>query len=304
MLRNASIITWPGILKNGLVASLVEACSRFDINLERISLDDALKGKGHFQTIEESKNSIAWLCYGIPQEEQKKKANILFFENGLLDRGRSFYLDDNGYGQFSNVVAKGYNTQPCSKEDINALDEKLIKAGWKKFPTVKDKIVMIALQSRYYSDLNLLQKCAKFIPKDAKVIIREHPLHRDKTVENYGKFCKEYPNWEIDTISDAFESLGRCRALIVNSSSMMYKALYMGISTAACERGFIRGSTAVLDCSRNESLLSSIFDFRFNQDATDRLLCGIDKSSISANATIDEVLLNTNFGNWLKRFRA
>jgi hypothetical protein len=274
----------------------------FDIKLEKVALEST--DKSHYPQILEYKNTIAWMCHSVPQEEQKKRVNMLFFENGLLDRGRTYYLDDNGYGRYSNVVLRRYNTQPCSDEEVAAINLRLEKAKWKKPEKItKDRVVMIALQSKYGEDKKMLEKCETFLPKDAKVIIREHQARRKDAQKNYGYLCERNKQWEFDFIEDAFESLHRCSALVVNTSSMMYKGLYCGIPVAACDRGFNGESAAVLDCSRNPSLLSNIFDFKFNQEATNRLLCGIDKSSISGNAMLCDVLQNTSFGNWLRRFK-
>jgi hypothetical protein len=306
MIGTASVISWPGVLKTKLVQSFGLACRSFDIFLEHIPFVEGVNTSAskHFETIQQKKNSIAWVCFSPSEAEQKRKVNILFLENGLLDRGKSYYLDDNGYGQYSNIVALRENVRKFPQSYVDEVYVKLAVCGWKRPEKVsKDRVIMAALQARKHEDTILLKNCEKYLPKNTKVIIRGHPRDRQKMQEFYAPFCERNPSWEIDFIDDPFDSLARCGALVVNSSSMMYKALYMGIPVAAFTRSFHSGSSAVLDCSRNPNMLTHVFDFRHNQDYSERLICSINYHSISANASVDEVLVNTNFGNWLRRFR-
>lgn len=305
MIGSASVISWPGVLGTKLVRSLGEACLSFDILLEHIPLVDGVNTSSseHFASITKKKNSIAWVCFSPSEAEQKKKSNILFLENGLLDRGKSYYLDDNGYGQFSSIVALRENVRKFPQSYVDEVYLKLNNIGWKNKSLVKDKIIMAALQARERDDSFLLSNCEKYLPKNAKVIIRGHPKDRKKTEKIHSYFLERNKNWEIDNIDDPFDSLERCSALVVNSSSMMFKALYMGIPVAALSRGFNSGSPSVLDCSRNLNLLSFILDFRHNQDYAERLICSISYHSVRSDVSVDEILVNKNFGNWLKRFR-
>jgi hypothetical protein len=306
MIGTASVISWPGVLKTKLIQSFGLACRSFDINLEHIPFIDGVNtsASSHFKAIQQNKNCIAWVCFYPSEAEQKRKVNILFLENGILDRSKSYYLDDNGYGQYSNIVALRENVRKFPQNYVDEVYAKLANCGWKQNQKViKDRIIMAALQARKNEDTILLKNCEKYLSKNTKVIIRGHPRDRQKIQEIYAPFCQRNPSWEIDFIDNPFDSLSRCGALVLNSSSMMYKALYMGIPVAAFVRSFHSGSAAVLDCSRNPHMLTHIFDFRHNQDYAERLICAINYHSISANSTVDEVLANTNFGNWLRRFR-
>lgn len=307
MIGTASIISWPTVLNTKLVKSMSLACESFDIFLEQIPFVDGQNtfARKHFEILQKHKNSISWVCFYCSEIEQKDKVNLLFFENGLLDRGNSYYLDDNGYGQNSNIVALKENIRKFPEIYVSEVYNKLSKFGWKSLHKIsKDKTIMIALQARRNEDIELLSNCEKFLPKKTKVIIRAHP--RDKKNNNheyYIDFINRNKDWEIDNIENPFDSLSRCSAMVVNSSSMIYKALYMGIPVASFTRSFHSGSPSVLDCSRNPEMVSHIFSFKHNQDYAERLICSIDYHSIRSEASVDELLTNTNFVNWLKRFR-
>lgn len=303
MISESAVITWPIVYKSPLVQTMIRACGEFGVLMkyEQLETGESLK---HYDKIKPYKNVISWVCFAKTDEFWKSNYNFLFLENGLLDRGKSYYLDSNGYGILSNIVAKGYNKKEYSNDDIKKVYSYLETVGWFIPPKCdKDGPFLIGLQARNTEDKELLLKCQKYLPKDRKVIIRKHPA--SKTVPEYCiKFCENNPNWEMDSIDNVYQSVARSRALIVNNSSLMFKALFMGIPVAACKRWFHSGTSAVLDCSRNETLLKYILDYKFEFKASQNLICAIHEHSVSANTdSVDEILRNPNFANWIKRLK-
>jgi hypothetical protein len=298
----ASLITWPGVYETSLCLMMKRACRLFDIDLQNNPLFDGCTGSMHSEMIKASPNVISWVCFARSEEELKFDRNLLFFENGLLDRGLSYYLDDNGYGASSNIVAKGYNNHSYDDSYVKEVFDYLRSLRWPIGVGSKaDGPIMIALQYRKNEDEELLAKCKKYLPKKSKVIIRCHPKTKDP-LSLYSKYLDN--GWEIDVLEDVFDSLARCRGVVVNSSSIIFKALAMGIPVAACKRGFHSGTAAVMDCSRNEKLLQFFIDYRFEERSSQNLICAIKENSISKNiSSIDELLKNSNFANWLKRIR-
>jgi hypothetical protein len=299
MFTTAALITWPNVYKTDTVKSMIDACLEFDIILNAVPLYEGITGKEHFELISKYKNVISWVCFSASDDLVKKDRNYLFFENGIIMRGKTFYLDDNGYGVNSNIVTRGYNKQKYCKKYIYEVYDSLKQLGWKiGTGFYKNGPILIGLQARPQEDLKLLMKCKKYLPKNAKIIVRSHPKNRNKECSDFCESC----GWEQDDISDPFMSLSRSRALVVNSSSIMYKALAMEIPVATCDRGFHSGTAAVLDCSRNPDLLSFIFDFRFELECSQNLICSLHDNSISSNIKkSNDLLINTNFANWLKK---
>lgn len=304
MLVPASIISWEGLCKSPLGFSMKRACSDFDINLKELNLFDKCTGMDHYALIKPQKNVICWMCYAVPETEIKNNRNILFLENGLLDRGRSYYFDDNGWGVNSNIVIKGYNKKQHEDSYVKEVYDYLSLIGWPVLTGYKkDGPIMIATQNRIGEDRELIIKCKKYIPKSQKLIVRGHPATKKAVKPLEETFSDLFDNrCELDTIDDIFNSLARCRAVVANTSSVLFKALVMGIPAAACKRGFHSGTSAVLDCSRNESLLQYLLDYRFDEKPAQNLICTLREHSVSRNvSTVDQILRNTNFANWLKR---
>lgn len=301
MTAKAAMIAWPSTLNSRLACSMNNICCSFDISLQRIPLLKEHSNEDHINMIKSHKNVICWISYAEPQEKQKINRNVLFIENCLLYRGISYYLDDNGHGHLSNIVSSGDNIADYSKSQIDNVYNKLLNFGWKKIEVKNNSTILIALQSRNVQDKELLESCEKYLPQKSKVIIRQHPRKRKECYEKYFDFFERNKNWEIDNIDNEFDSMSRCSHLVSNSSSLMYKALFMGITVASCNQSYYTNSPAILDCSRNNSLLADIFNFKYNEKATQNLLCALDKHSVSTNTYENDLLVNTNFANWLIR---
>jgi len=294
MFANSSLITWPKVYKTHLCSTLKMACNEFDINIKDLPLYKNCDGNHHYELINVFPNTISWICYSRSQEEIKSNRNVIFFDKDLLDDDSYYYFDSNGYGSNSNIVFYGLNRKKYEDFYIKEVYCSLKNKGWELWTgNKKDGPIMIALQNNL-EDQDFLIKCKKYLPKSKKIIVRGNP-------ECY-KFFEDMPNWELDEINNEFESLARCNCLVVNSHNIMFKALAMAIPTASCSRWFHSGSSSVFDCSRNESMLKYILDFRFEEKSSQNLICSIRENSISANIiTIEELLRNSNFSNWLRR---
>ena len=103
MVSESAVITWPIVYKSPLVQTMIRACGEFGVLMkyEQLETGESLK---HYDKIKPYKNVISWVCFAKPDEFWKSNYNFLFLENGLLDRGKSYYLDSNGYGILSNIV--------------------------------------------------------------------------------------------------------------------------------------------------------------------------------------------------------
>jgi len=302
MRTKAVIIGWEKALTSLTFQSMIKACKEFDIILEPIKLPADCNSSQHYELIAPHKNVISWVYYGQSIEEQKTKRNMLFLENAILDTSRFFYIDDNGYGTSSNIVAQGYNTQKYPEEYQKEVFQNLSKIGWEIGRGYqKDGPILVCLQSRYLDDLSLLTKCEQYLPKNREIVIRPHPSQRNEAkMRLYNEFC-DRNGWSMDKIKNVLDSIKQARVLVVNFSTIMYKAMAMDIPVAACMRGFHSGTTAILDCSRNPSLLKHIEDYQIDKEAVKNLICSVHKNSMPRNLNPEQVLLNTNFANWLKR---
>jgi hypothetical protein len=282
---------------------MIELAYEFDVNLERVELEKGIDSESHYILMCQYQNVIAWVNYGVPFDVQSRERNTLYFENGLLNRGYTYFLDDNGYGNYSNIVSRKDNCKKYSTEYQNHVVATLKGAGF-IFEQLREqsKIVVIGLQGNG-SDEKLLQNCIKYLPKCKKIIVRPHPNQIPKCKKSFDESGCESLGYIFDETKSAFDSLIDCEALIVNNSALMFKGLTMGKKVAACERGVYSGSSAVLDCSRNPSLLKHIFSFVPNEEATLNLLCGIQINSVPREANPQDLLYNTNFANWLIRIR-
>lgn len=302
-MTEAAIVTWPGILTTPLVQSMKILAFDFDVRIIERPLIANSDGKSHYKLLQQYKNVISWTYHGANCEQQNRERNTLYFENGLLVRGKTYYLDDNGYNSCSNIVLRKYNVQTYDDETKKFVVNKLIENNFIfRSENTYNGCILIGLQGNYL-DRKLLRNCIKFLPKTDLIVVRPHPGQIEKCYEVFEENCKELSNFVFDTEKDAFKSLMRCDALIVNNSSLMYKAMCMGKKVAACERGFHTNSRAVLDCSINPQLLSNIYDFAVDSDAVMNLICGIYLQSVSSQATTKDLLYNTNFTNWLIRIR-
>lgn len=294
MIIQASLITWLKIYKTDLCLTIKNACKDFDIDIKELPLYPGCDGNQHFKMISSCPNVISWVCLARSEDEVKTNSNVLFFDKDLLDVNGFYYFDDNGYGVRSNIVSHKYNNKSYPDSYVSQVYDSLKIEGWPILHGCKkDGPIMIALQDKL-EDEELIRKCKKYLPKKSKVVIRGG--------SNSSKFLQNSENWELDHIDNDFDSLSRCSSLVVNSNNIMFKALAMGIPVASCSRWFHSGTSAVFDCSRNESLLKYILDFRFNEKSSRNLICAIRENSISKNIVeIDELLRNSNFSNWLKR---
>jgi hypothetical protein len=283
---------------------MVRACREFDVDLKKVPMPNGCTSGHQYELIRQYKNAIAWCCPAVPEEVQKKQCNILFFENALLNTADCFYLDDHGYGVNSNIVALGFNRRKNPPSNIQETREYLSKLGWPMdHGFARQGHILIALQAKTIEDRELLQKCEDFLPLNARVVVRPHPgnVLAERT-QIYEEFCLRN-HWSIDTVASPFESLKGTRALVTNFSSLLFKALAMSIPVAACMRGFHSGTSAVLDCSRNPEMLKHILHYKFDREASDNLLHAVQSESLSRTASVEEVLRNTNFANWLARIR-
>ena len=303
MMGNAALIAWPHILTTPLVHSIIEVSRSFDIHLQKTEITKQTEPSDLFITMCQYKNVITWVNHGFSFETQNKDRNVLYLENGLLTRGKTFFLDDNGYGNYSNIVSQKYNCKKYPNYIRHLILEKLKNYGFRfeanNFITGK---VVIGLQGTG-GDENLIEICKKYLPKHSKVVVRPHPGQYKRCLEVFDNTKCAESGFTLDQIICPFDSLASCEALVVNNSALMFKALAMGKKVAACNRGVFSGSEAFLDCSRNPTLLRNIFDFQTNSDATIDLLCGIETQMVSRNATAHDLMQNTNFVNWLIRYR-
>ena len=302
-MSKAVIIAWPHVLGTPLVQSIIELSGTFDIYFEKIEITKQTTPPDLFITMCRYKNVISWVNHGFSFEVQSKNRNMLYLENGLLTRGKTFFFDDNGYGNYSNIVSRKDNCRQYSPQITELVVKKLTDFGFcfKKDNNNSKKIV-IGLQGTS-GDEDLLKTCIKYLPRDSTVVVRPHPGQLDRCKTAYDTLECEKAGYAWDSIECPFESISLCEALIVNNSALMFKGLAMGKKVATCNRGIHSGSTAVLDCSRNLPLLRKIFDFIPNYDATLNLLCGIELNMISREATPHDLLQNTNFVNWLTRYK-
>jgi hypothetical protein len=304
MTKKASLIVWKHIFNCPLFLNMHKLCAEFDISLKTHFFPrDNTVSKFHIDRINESSNIISWVCYHF-SEYQLKSKNFLYLENGILNTSDYFYLDCNGYGALSNIVIYGDNKKRYDEDYKKNVFDYLRSIGWPIGSGYeKNGHFLIALQSRTEDDINLLMKCERFLPKNIKVFIRPHPNYlTEEKMNSYKVFCQRN-NWEIDSNNNLFSSLKMSRAVITNFSSVIYKAMAMGIPCATCMSGFHSGTGATLECDRNPSMLQYILDLRFDEESAKNLICGIHKNAVSKNSTEKDIITNPNFANWLKRVK-
>lgn len=299
---HASLIVWPQVYRTKAMQALVSIAEDFGVQFNKILLDGTLPPDKFTKLIMQQKNTIAWTSHGTPYEIQRKNSNILFLENGPLIRKRSIFVDENGFGSASNVVLRRYNVEKYNSVEQDNLLAELEKDGYIIDYKEKDtKVCLIALQG--FRDNIILNNCIKFLPKCEKVIVRGHPSKKEKCRSEFDKYCQNLPNWEYDDIESTNDSLARCEALITNNSSLMYRAMLVGIKVATCDQGFHTGSNAVLNCSRDPRMLAKVFEHKTTYEDIMSLLCGIQKSVFFYNDNRQKIFNYTSFTNWLGRLK-
>ena len=301
-MTQATFIIWPTVYRTSAIQSMISIAKDYGVHFENIFLDGSLHPDDHAKLVRQQKNTIAWTSHGVPYDLQRYNTNILFLENGPLLRNRTIFVDENGFGDKSNVVLRKYNVATSSKHERDELLRQLeIDKYDLDYKPKNNKICMIALQG--FKDHIILKSCIQFLPKCEKVIVRGHPAKKEACEAIFAQYCANLPNWEYDTIESANESLARCEALITHNSSLMYRAMLMGVKVSTCSQGFHTGSYAVLNCARDHRLLGKTFLHQNKYEDILNLLCGIQKSVLFAHATQKVVAKYTSFANWLIRLK-
>ena len=118
---------------------------------------------------------------------------MLFFENGLLDRGHAYYLDDNGYGASSNIVAKGYNNKSYDSNYVQEVFSYLSSLKWPiEVGPQTNGPIMVALQSRKNEDEELAYWINAYNAYTVKLIIDNYPLSSITNLEGGKPWDKKW----------------------------------------------------------------------------------------------------------------
>jgi hypothetical protein len=233
------------------------------------------------------------------KEDGKK---VLFLENGILKRGTTLFVDDEGWHDSASYVITGRNRDPITAMQSNEIHELLESIGIPVFCGGDPKgPILLTLQNQYVDNMTVEVALAN-LPKNKQVLIRRFPKAPHINGEKGINKALQNPNWSVqDPSVPLIESLKKCSALVTRNSGTAITALGMGIPVATLGRGLFSGSFATLECDRNPFLLKHIESFKFDRIMTERLLYCINSNEVSIDAPYETIFENVKIQNWIRK---
>lgn len=240
------------------------------------------------------KNAMIWGGNFSKAERDSFKANILYFENGLIQQSHGCYVDGRGYfGESSIRHERLWDTEPSCAEAVVA-QYKRLALQWGIGGNPGGPII-IALQHRhdtgpyrYFplrgaeqdSFVSVLTLCAKYLP-DKPVIVRPHPRFRtqwEERAEEYQKLMR--PGWTVNMEGSIYPMLTKASALVTVNSTVTVEAMAVAIPIAALGEGVWTDSGAVIDCHQNPARLAELFYHAPEMGARMRVASAIFKRQV------------------------
>ncbi len=292
----AHAVAWESVLKSNILTNIKEICEDFDINLQFENLPINCNGIEHYNIIKDKTNLITWHCPYVDDIYLKNGKNIIYIEKCLIDPDNRLFFDSNGYGIYSEIVTHKYNKKIYSKEDKETVRSVLHRYGYKE--ANNNNRILIILKNNLVQDFNFLKICQEYLPKNANVTVYTN----DNTFELINeKFNYKANGWNISSLEEANQSLKYGGIVVTNSVERVYQGLFMKMRVASFVEGFHSNTNAVLNCKRRPFLVKNIFDYYYDENAVDNLLCSIYFNSLQKDLTKDQIIRNHHFANWIKR---
>jgi len=283
---------------NPIGSALVSLCRKYDIELHKPSLREYGKAEDHSSLMEDFDNIITWGCYHEPSQEMLADRNVVYLENDMFGDKSFFYINSAGWHKRSTLSSHLLSREEPTayqRDEVMTYVEKLFDheayCGYKK-----DGHYLVALQSHWDWDSQLLEKVQKYLP-NKPICVRFHPHQNKEAYEKTMAFC-EAQGWKIDK-NDLGESLAESRAVITNFSSVFIRSIARGIPTATCMPGIFTNSHCTLECVRNPRMLSQLEHYYFDQEAAERMLCALHSSRIVSNSSLDDLMENVHIASWV-----
>lgn len=241
--------------------------------LEMVSYTDltaAMKAPG---------NAIIWGGNWHRKTYKSVVASTLFVENGLIDQKAGFYLDGSGFFSESSIAKQRLWDAPVTDADragVTAAVAKGFSWEWGQSTDPNGPIV-VALQRRLDTGCyrffpkntvkgdpidSLLEYCAKYLPKNRKVLIRPHPRYKPEWENKRKEYVAKHfqPNWEVNLDGGIYPMLLQASALVTVNSTVASEAMALNIPIATLGEGAWTGSDATLECAQDPAKLAGILD--------------------------------------------
>jgi len=313
----AQVAYLPGSIKRQFLQKLQEVCVENCTKLEPNYSMNQYK-----PNFDNHHNLVTW---GVKMPQawyDRKRKNILYCENGLLNQHAGIYVDHRGwFGDSSIVVDKEYENDVSLDEEVEM--EKIARK-WLKFPVFFGSYdpngpILVALQRqndapvRYHykhanwrrenSILSLIRIVSGRF-KDRDVIVRPHPKHMNDWYKVEDQASKLFGDrWSVEIRDKTKMSIGervkRCSKVITINSTVATEALYSGIPIATLGGGSFNNSGATFECYHDLDKLKDFDDFTPDGDKVRRYLGAVLRHQISYGCELDAIRVNKSIRFWL-----
>ena len=294
------ILLSDSILSTQFCASAEILCQEFGHHVMKTNIR-GLSQEEILNIINHDRNVILEFNKNVPIANYKANSNVLFVNRSPLDAQNSLFLDDNGYGANSHVVAKNINKYQANDYIYQNIKDTYQPLGF-NFETrkLRENAIFIYLEGNDFDKI-ILDACAEHLPKDAYITVIAHPQNRDKLIQIYGLYLDRFANFDLfcDEITDTV--LSRCTAIILRNNNICFRAMAMGIKVLAFDGGLYTASKAVCEYNQQNYKISSILAFHFTQESVINLFTNIHMSCIPIDASRNNLYYNSNFINYCSR---
>ncbi len=268
------------------------------------------------QTKDPDRNIMIWGGNFSKAERDAVQANVLYFENGLIQQSHGCLVDAGGFfGDSSIRREKLWDIEPSETE------AEAVKAHYRRFPFEWGKggdpngPIIIALQhrcdtgcyrhfpSRAATDDSIalaVSLCAKYLP-DHPVIVRPHPRYRNQWQERIDQYTSLLrPGWTVSSDGSFYPLLLKASALVTVNSTTAVEAMAVPVPIATLGIGVWTDSHAMLECHEKPERLAGLFDQTPDMGARLRVASAIFKRQIPYNRP-DLLVQHPSYIEWLAR---
>lgn len=229
-------------------------------------------------SLPEPSNVIVWGGNWNRNVYAKAKATVLFVENGLINQSKGFFIDSTGFFSESSITKQRLWEEPVAKKDTTRIATAIKEWGWEWGQACDQKgPIIVALQRRLDTGCyrffpsnpsrldpvdGLLAYCAKYLPKDRKVIIRPHPRFRQEWDAKRDEYKAKHfqPNWEVNLKGSIYPLLLTASALVTVNSTVATEAMALSLPIATMGEGVWTGSGGTLECAQEPAKLAGVLD--------------------------------------------
>jgi len=326
------------VFESEAIKNFVSVCHSKE--LESIYMDSSSEEvRGAYSSIlYENKNVVTWI-FRIPHSSYKG-INTLFLDNGLLFQKNGIFLDHLGHWTDSSFVLGNKASAKYSKEEYSTLCKYMLdNFGFDKRDDFdKDGPILIALQTKsdcptqfYFkhplynyevlvpsftlgmklekrtiksvsedSVYNLLHICKDKFPENVPVIVRPHPLDRERFKSQFSLYAEFFKgNWSIDESPKIYDTAKKCRVIVTINSTVATEMLFIGIPVVVLGKGLFTNSGAVFDCSEDFEKLKYFPDYVPDVERINSFLCSILRYQVPYNASCEFIENHPSVKAWI-----